>query len=307
MGSSGSVNSDYSDFFRDINSGDDEYVYKTRSFGKERIEKPYLAVVSDTTPADLMKFSGSHAPLWSNGFFPRFAVITPTDEELEARFASEQAREMKPQVPYGVRPASSVPGELVTPINALDEWLCGRSSYDEELHQLEMRYSREVFDAFYMREHRMDIAANPNYMDDLGGSYMRIAIEQNIAIAMLLALVEGSEEVLMQHAMRAEEITERARLSLEAHYRRMTGNLMDDKARKASLEEEQCLKWMRQYQKKKDQWPTVAAIRTKSGRSAASRWSSPKINEMLMNLAAAGVVELLKEEGKRKPRWRICE
>lgn len=305
---SGGVNSDFSDFFRDINGGGG-YGYLTRSFGEERIEHSYLAVISDTTPVDLLKYSQSHAQLWSNGFFPRFTLVTPTDEELEERQRSEDAQEMKPRVPYGTRPTSSVPGELVFPINALDEWLGGRSSYDEQLPQLEMKCSKEVDDAFYMREYRMDIAANPDFMDDLGGSYMRMALEQNIAIAMLLALVEGSDEVLMRHAMRAEEITERARLSLEAHYRRMTGNLTDDKTRKASLEEQQCLKWIVQYQEKSKRWPTASNIRTKSGRSTASRWPISKINEVLTNLSLGGVVESFEEgSGRRKvTRWQICE
>src|SRR5262249_53833107 len=78
--------------------------------GLERIENPYLALLGNATPHDLVPFMGEGDAWWHDGFWPRFACITP-------RLGQEPLCTPRPRKPY------TIPHELLIGLHNWDERL----------------------------------------------------------------------------------------------------------------------------------------------------------------------------------------
>ena len=64
------------------------YAYNTISRGRDRLVKPYLALLANATPADLYPFARARSPLWRDGYIARIAFIAPglDTPPIDARF-----------------------------------------------------------------------------------------------------------------------------------------------------------------------------------------------------------------------------
>ena len=291
----------YSDFFRDINEKK-KYSNSTRSYGEEIIHAPYLAVMGDTTPADLAKYTMPHSPLWSNGFFPRFIIVTMSDDELKLRQAQEREGVPKPQVPYGFV-CDQTPTELIDPLIEMDQSLGLRMNYEEDLLKKRLHNEPEVYYSFY--EYELHVDKFRIDAEDLDGTYTRLGFEQCPAVAMLLALADGSLEIEMKHFLRAQEFCERVRLSTEAFYKRATDNTIDDKTVRQNQLETKIVKIIKAIHKRKGEWPTQSQIRTGTGNSGSTRLPHSAVTEVLQALKMANIVDDVTIEGKRAPRWEL--
>jgi len=290
----GSVLADFSDFLRDINEKvGREYVYRTRGHGRETISNPYLAIIADTTPADIRPYTAAGAPLWSNGFFPRFALIAPTSDETpsKARVAYEHCQE------------SAAPHSLTSVIAKIDERLDYRKNYHSPLQKFKMVYSAEIWNAIY--EYETWIDKNRLETEDLDGTYARLVFEQSVAIATLLATFDGHHEIQTRHYQRAKEICERIRRCTEDFYIRMTQTAMDQKEAKKSQTEDRIISIITKIYQKKEEWPTLGHIRDKTGNSKNRRLSNEDILNTLDVLKDADLVEEFREQGKRSMRYRL--
>lgn len=290
----GSMLADFSDFLRDINEKvGREYVYRTRGHGRETISNPYLAIIADTTPADIRPYAAAGAPLWSNGFFPRFALIAPTSDEIpsKARVAYEHCQE------------SAAPHSLTSVIAKIDEQLDYRKNYDSPLQKQKITYSPAIWDAIY--EYEMWIDKNRLETEDLDGTYARLVFEQSVAIATLLAVFDGHNEIKMRHYQRAKEICERIRRCTEDFYIRMTQTAMDEKEAKRSQIEDRIVSIITNLYNKNSEWPTLRQIRKQTGNSKERRLANEDILKTLDVLKAADLVEEFKEKGKRAYRFRL--
>ena len=290
----GSVQADFSDFLRDVNEKvGKEYVYRTRGHGKEIIKSPYLAIIADTTPADMRPYAKVGAPLWSNGFFPRFAIIAPTEKEVpsKARVALKYTRQ----------PAA--PAELTTVLANLNQRLGRRDNYHQKLVKTPIEYGHKVWDAIYNYEAWID--QNRLETEDLDGTYARLVHEQSVAIAMLLAVTDGFEEIQMHHYQRAIEVCERIRDCTESFYERMTENPITEKQAAQSQLEDRIIKIIRTHHAKTGEWPTVNNIRLRTGSGKRGRLSREDIIRVMDVLRNANQLEEFKEKGKRACRYRL--
>ena len=295
----GSVLADFSDFLRDINEKvGREYTYRTRGHGKETIESPYLTIIADTTPADIRPYAKVGAPLWSNGFFPRFAIIAPTSDEIPS----------KARVPYKYNRQPAAPCELTSKMAEVNQKLGRRSNYQQPLIKTEVTYGPEIWEAIYNYEKWVD--HNRLDTEDLDGTYARLVFEQSVSIASTLAIFDdsfsdGSFKIEMNHYQRAVEICERIRRCTEDFYIRMTENPISEKEAAQSQLEDRIIKIIQTEHEKKNEWPTLRDIRKRTGSGIRGRLSREDIMRVMEVLRNANLLEEFKEDGKRAYRYRL--
>src|SRR6266704_497189 len=79
LGRGGGIMDDLKGLLLQLDDCLDSYTYGTQSRGDERIEKPYLALLGDTTPASIRSCSKSGSDFWTDGFWSRFIFVTPPE------------------------------------------------------------------------------------------------------------------------------------------------------------------------------------------------------------------------------------
>lgn len=289
----GSALADFSDFLRDINEKvSRDYEYRTRGHGKENISSPCLSIIADTTPADIRPYARAGAPLWSNGFFPRFAIIAPLVTDVPSLA----------QVAYEAQYQTVAPYELTSVMVEVDKRLGGRADYDERLPLQPMHYSRYIHQEIYKYEKW--IIANRLDTEDLDGTYKRLVFEQSVSIATLLAVFDNSLEVLPRHYQRAMEICETFRQCTEDFYLRMTESAMSEKDIEKSQKEDKILRIIGKFHKKNGTWPTLREIRKQTG-SKSYRMSNEDIGKILDVLKDSNLIEEFKEQRARAYRYKL--
>jgi hypothetical protein len=248
---------DYRGLLRVFDDGRDKYTYVSRTHGTEIVNKPYLSLMANITPADLKPFAGTGSALWNDGFWARFAFVSPgEDEQLKTdRWLNE---------------IQTVPSSLT---NTLVQWhkrlgtphVAVRDPNDEEnedkrkkkqslfaeISDVEptiMGLPNEVFDLVYTYQDALNGIMVSNAVPDLNGNYSRFG-EKALRIAALLASLAGYKEIQPQHWHRAQEITERWRVDLHSLYRQLGGDV--EVSRSRTIEDAIC----RQLE---DRGPTTA-------------------------------------------------
>lgn len=214
----GGVMADFRGHLRIFDDCPRSYAYDTVTHGLNIIKRPYLALLANLTPADLAPFARKGGALWGDGYFARFAFVTPPA-------GAERSRERFPEGWYTIPNALSAPlrewhAQLGIPEVELDE-ACdekGKATGEFRLVVTPIEPQRctlgaGVFDAFYRyRETLIDLVdASENH--DLDGSYTRFA-EKAMRIAMLLASVSNGGRIEIAHWARGQQIAERWRRAL---------------------------------------------------------------------------------------------
>lgn len=210
------------------------YEVSTISRSTEYVERPYLVILGNMTPADMQPFARRGAALWNDGFFARFVFITPphTANPNRARF------------PKGKR---IIPIEIIQP---LQEWHTRlgipQVAVDDETDATGKRTGKQIVtvipvapvvyevadtvgDAFYAYHDALTDLIGASGNQDLDGNYARFA-EKAFRVALLLASVEEATKVEMRHWARAQEITERWRASLHCLIEHLNRNVPSKKA-----------------------------------------------------------------------------
>lgn len=198
----------------------DHYEYGTIGRGTDYVEQPYVALLGNLTPADLQPFAKRGAALWNDGFWARFAFVTP----------------------YGCRPGRGrfpggervIPPHLWQPLAEWHERLGiptvsivpsggpnnGGSVQRKGIEPKCCILGDGVVDAFYRYDGALlDIVEQSN-QTDFDGNYARFA-EKALRIAMLLASLENKGRIEMRHWARAQEIAERWRHGMHALYQQL--------------------------------------------------------------------------------------
>lgn len=214
----GGIMADFRGHLRILDDCPPSYAYDTVGHGLSIIKRPYLALLANLTPADLAPFARKGGTLWGDGYFARFAFVTPPA-------SAERSRE---RFPDGWR---IIPDALSQPLQDWHEQLgipeveitemCdekGKGSGEFRLTVTPVAPQRctlgaGVFDAFYRyRETLIDLVdASDNH--DLDGSYTRFA-EKALRVAMLLASLSNGGRIEINHWARAQAIAERWRANL---------------------------------------------------------------------------------------------
>jgi hypothetical protein len=214
----GGFMADFRGLLRKFDDCPPEYEYVTVGRGSDHITRPYLALLASLTPADLAPFARKGSALWSDGFFARYAFITPPRGHNPSRARFPEGQRIIPAELTGPlarwHQTLGVPSVQIT--EALDQKGNPTGRYSVETtppKPMECSADRAVWDAFYVyHDALLDLTvASENH--DLDASYTRFA-EKALRIAMLFASLENGGRIELRHWARAQEITERWRASL---------------------------------------------------------------------------------------------
>jgi hypothetical protein len=192
-----------------------EYITLTR---RDDIYKPYLPLLASMTPADIKPYAGRDAAFWRDGFFARFAFITPPADEpaMTGRF------------PDG---ATRIPTELTRPLLEWHKRLgiprvdvieipddegkpTGRYTVTRnDTPPTNCTIEPDALDAYYnYHDGLLTIASEQAQAgnSDLLGNYGRFS-EKAMRISMLFASLNNGNRIELSHWARAQTITEQWR------------------------------------------------------------------------------------------------
>jgi hypothetical protein len=195
----------------------ESYEYATIARGTDYVERPYIALLGNLTPADLRPFATRGAAMWNDGFWARFGFVAPYGVESgRGRF------------PAGER---VIPPDLWKPLREWHEWLgVPQAMMNTEaspggsapalfsvVDPTRCTLGHGVMDAFYRYSDGLRDILMESGTQDFDGNYARFP-EKAMRIAMLLASSGNRRQIEMTHWARAQQITERWRIGLHALY-----------------------------------------------------------------------------------------
>ena len=208
---------DFKGIIRRLDDCREKYSRETIARGTETISNPYVALLVGLTPADIRPYAKAGESMWHDGFWARFAFVTPRQDSPKIdRF------------PQGYR---SVPSTLALPLRAWHDRLempdvtiteVSEGVYSwkrEKLPECRINWSEEAYEAYYAYDIALkSLLAGPLYKhSDFDGNYARFP-EKALRIALMLASLQNKECIEMRHWARAQEITERWRANLHSLY-----------------------------------------------------------------------------------------
>jgi hypothetical protein len=224
------VHADFRGILRRFDDHAERYESTTITRGIENVDKPYLSLLANMTPADLKPYAAKGSPLWQDGFFARFGFSVPDEgtERSTARFPSGQRivpnSILKPLVDFHQRlgvPVISVEERY----NEKGEGTGAFSIEGDPLPQVVFRIEPEVEDAYYRyHDGLLDITAKMGNNTDFDSSYARFA-EKAMRIATLLAAFDDANSVKPHHWWRAVLVTERWRRGLHTLVEQLQGDI----------------------------------------------------------------------------------
>lgn len=205
--------SGFHELLRVLDDGKAEFSSDTIQRGLERIEAPYLALLTSATPQDLAPFMQSGSKWWRDGFWPRFAFIAPEEgPRLDRRpqgLATPSAMLIEQLHSWHVKlgvPTVTMEARVDKKQRPTGEWTATLSP----LPCTPLHIPDETLDAYYAYNDallQMDVTA------ELRPTYSRFH-DKALRIAMLLASLQGHETIPLAHWAYAQEITERWRAML---------------------------------------------------------------------------------------------
>jgi hypothetical protein len=212
------------DFRKYLRAFDDcpyRYSRETISRGIEVVDKPYLTLIGNITPADLRPVAGAGSQLWGDGFLARFAFITPPQDAIrDGRFPRGERTPplslVDPLADWHKR--LSIPQVEIVEEFENDEPTGERWAKVGPLPQETLTWTEESYDAHY----RYDEALRQAILEsrgntDLDGNRGRFS-EKALRIAALFASLAGSKVIDLPHLAKAQQIVERWRLYAQRAY-----------------------------------------------------------------------------------------
>ncbi len=222
---------DFSGLLRRLDDCRDTYAYSTRTHGQEVIDKPYLALLANMTPADLRAYADKGNGFWRDGFWARFAFITPPEHAFKnATFAREevpvpallQDRLRRWHARLGV-PTISITVIQDETGNDTGHYRVERGALPEQPCQIDS----EAYHAYdrYRLALRELVAKSSN--QDLDGSYTRLS-DRALRIAALLASLENGDRIELRQWAKAQDIAEMMRRNLHELYRQVNAGQIEN-------------------------------------------------------------------------------
>lgn len=281
MARSGGSMSDFSGLLRRFDDCAPTYVYSTIGRPTDKIIAPYLALLASLTPADLRPLMRKGSAGWSDGFWARWAFVTPpTDEVKTDRF------------PAGQRvPPIALTQALRSWHERLGEpqlWVANDVPQIGPLPRVVVTLEPTVADAYYAYNDAIIGVMQKRVHEDLDAWHGRAAIRA-LRLATLFASLDGGDCIELKHWARAQHIAERWRWSLYRLYEQVT---QQDTSEKKNAEE------------------TVLGIIERQGSATIReitqrvKWlSGGEIQEICEKLVRAGMVEAVTSQ--RTVRFRL--
>jgi hypothetical protein len=183
------------------------------------VERPYLALLGNVTPADLRAIARRGAPLWGDGFWARFALVAPSTRERSRHRFPDGERHVPDKLSAAL---SAWHTRLGVPTPAISDASDERGRPTKRANceaptLTPCTMEAGVADAFYRyNDALLDIAAQSQH-EDLDGNYARLA-EKALRVAMLLASISNGGAITLKHWARAQLIAEEWRAGLHAAF-----------------------------------------------------------------------------------------
>lgn len=269
------------------------YEYGTISRGTDMIQRPYLCLMANITPADLEKAASKGSALWSDGFLARFAMVSPPADyrRSRARFPNERrvapGALVKPLRDWHNRLGSPA---VFVPEQGAETQFCtvNATRYTEVAIPPAVSAARyDYLDAL------TDLIEQELVHNDLASSYVRLP-EKALRMAVLFASFEGLAEVELAHFARAQQITERWRAGLHNLYNCIV-NRVDDEERETlgAKIERQIMEAIGKLERAGEQ-PTARLIAMR-----IRGVSSSEVAQELQKLTRLGIVVVTRAESGR--------
>jgi hypothetical protein len=213
----GSVMAEYHGHFRRFDDCLLSYTYGTIARGNRMVDRPYLALLASMTPADLAPFARKGSALWTDGFFARYAFITPpADADRKRDRFPEESRAIPSALTQQLRDWHE---QLGVPEVTVTEQRDDKSKVSKYTYTVKLvdpqpcTLGDGVYDAYYRYDEALIDLAAASGNTDLDGSYGRFA-EKALRVAMLLASFSNGGRIELSHWARAQAIAERWRRGL---------------------------------------------------------------------------------------------
>lgn len=230
---------DFRGLLRIFDDGRNTYEYTTIGRGSDLIEEPYLALLASCTPADFRPYASPGSDLWRDGFWARFAFITPP-RMAPPSFVAFPADGV-PLPDALIEPLKNWHMELGEPRAEIynlvdgDDKSTGKQTVEKtDLPQTTCTLADGVMNAYNrynvaLLEIAHELALDGN--SDLIGNYARFH-DKALRMAMLFASLENHGVVEMKHWSRAQAIAERWRINLHNLYNQMQTTDLSEEAKK---------------------------------------------------------------------------
>jgi hypothetical protein len=289
---------DFSGLLRRLDDCRDTYAYSTRTYGQEVIDKPYLALLANMTPADLRAHADKGNTFWRDGFWARFAFITPPEHAFKNASFPQEEVPVPTQLLDPLRRWHARLGIPTISIMALEgEYGKDTSHYRVErgpLHEQSCQFHQEAYRAYdrYRLALRELIANSSN--QDLDGSYTRLS-DRALRIAALLASLENGGRIEVPQWAKAQEIAEMMRRNLHELYRQV------NREHEHTCLEDLLIDYLKTLQGKS---VTIRDLR-RLGPSSLRNQKSEVIRHEMENLIRSGMVERTRLEGSRAEWYHL--
>ncbi|HOR00024.1 MAG TPA: hypothetical protein PLJ35_14500 [Anaerolineae bacterium] len=213
----------------------DRFEYGTLTRGKDVVIQPYLALLANLTPADLRNAAKRNDVNWGDGFWARFAFVTPPTDDNDNR----------ERFPEG---EMVVPADILTPLRRWHDRLgmpsvtfvsefdrrdqpARKVAHMDPLPVNACTVGPDVLQAVYAYDQglRDTLKKGASVNEDLDGNYGRYA-EKALRVAMLLASLENDGVIEMRHWAWAQLAAERWRADLHSLYNQVNAPASSDEA-----------------------------------------------------------------------------
>lgn len=263
-----STNADFADLLMSLDECPPSYENSTIARGGEEIEKPYLTLLGNMTPANLRQNAKAGADFWHDGFWARisFIVAPPVDKNQEDQGPPQLSDLDDIELPYPPALLESLRNwheRLGIPVchleqktNAKGDLVDDYAIHRGDLPETACSITREAQQAWINYDYALRQLCLKLPHDDFNGSYVRLA-ETAMRIAVLLASLSGNNYIELKHWAKAQELTEILRKNLHELYAHV--NVADITSTFAKTVEEKILDYVEknQDQADKDKIPTL--------------------------------------------------
>jgi hypothetical protein len=216
----GGFMADFRSLLRKFDDTPDTYEYETIGRGNDTVYSPYLALLANLTPADLQPYAKRGAALWNDGFWARFAFVTPPLNAVRKNERFPQEQRITPIAL--VKPIADWHKRLGIPdVQMIDRGAKYEAVVTHKQPQL-CRMGNGVYDAYYRYNDALIDIVSQSRLTDLDGNYARLP-EKALRVAMLLASLEGKDIIELRHWHRAQQVAETWRLNLHNLYDQIVG------------------------------------------------------------------------------------
>lgn len=287
---------EFAGLLRRLDDCHDEYKYSTRSHGQEVISNPYVPLLANTTPANLRRHTARHSEFWNDGFWARFAFITPPPGAWKTK-TMEMGEVLVPQaLSKALQGWHTRLGEpecvIVTKADIKGKKIGQPVAECQPLPRHTIYFEQDAYNAYvrYREALRGMLAESSNH--DLDGSYVRLS-DKALRVAALVASLENHDRINLAIWGLAQEIAEMFRRNLHELYNQVASGHIDDDPLEDIL-----INFFKAQQQNNGQAITVRDI-CQYAPLVIRKLKAKTVRELLQGLEHDGIIECLKT-GKKE-------